>query len=207
MDDRYNDRLDQRRGGPRRTYAPPPLPYPNPRPIDVVYVDFAKHKNVKSKYNNWIENATNGVIKSVDLEVDAQTEMILTSAIYFKGQWLFSFNSTEQNEFTLPNKEKIQVESMKIRKKYHAGRFDNIDAKWAAIPYNSTEALVIILPNEDKTVDEVIAQMDGSEMTEIIDDLAGYGKFRILLIIKSLILKLFQILKVPNKQLAQCYSS
>ena len=102
--------------------------------------------------------------------------MILTSAIYFKGQWLFYFNSTEQNEFTLPNKEKIQVESMKIRKKYHAGRFDNIDAKWAAIPYNSTEALVIILPNEDKTVDEVINQMDGSEMTEIIDDLAGYGK-------------------------------
>lgn len=142
--------------------------------MEVIYVNFTKQRNVKEKYNKWIERSTNGVIKTVDLDVDPQTEMILTSAIYFKGQWLFSFNSTEPNEFTLPSGEKVEVASMKIRKKYHAGRFDNIDATWAAIPYNSTEALVIILPNESTTIDEVIDQMNGSEMTEIIDDLAGY---------------------------------
>lgn len=101
--------------------------------------------------------------------------MILTSAIYFKGQWLFDFNVTETIDFTTANGEVKQVEAMKIRKKYHAGRFDRkIKARWAAVPYNSTETMVIVLPHEGENIDDIIGQLDGSEMTEIIDDVSGY---------------------------------
>jgi serpin B len=141
------------------------------RPLDVVYVDFKKSAETKGKFKQWVNEKTKGVIKDADIEVDQDTEMILASTIYFKGQWLFSFNKTEKIQFEGVDR---PVDAMKIKKKYHSGNFDNLPARWAAIPYNSTEALVIVLPNEGENIDELIANMTGSEMTEIIDDLAGY---------------------------------
>lgn len=141
------------------------------RTLDVIYSNFKKPEEVKRKFKKWIDEKTKGVIKNADIEVNQDTEMILASTIYFKGQWLFSFNATERIDF---EGLETPVEAMRIRKKYHSGTFDNLPAKWAAIPYNSTEALVIVLPNERENLDELIANMTGSEMTEIIDDLAGY---------------------------------
>lgn len=144
------------------------------RPLDIFFSNFSQPEKVKKSYSKWVKQATKNVIRNAEIEVDQDTEMILASTIYFKGQWLFSFNKTEPIDFKLPNQETIKVDAMNIRKKYHSGTFDNLPAKWAAIPYNSTEALVIIMPNEEENIDDLIANMTGNEMTEIIDDLSGY---------------------------------
>lgn len=140
------------------------------RALDVIFSDFKKPEKVKLSYKKWVNTKTKGVIKDADVEIDQDTEMLLASTIYFKGQWLFAFNATEKIEFENVG----PIDAMRIRKKYHSGSFDNLPAKWAAIPYNSTEALVIVLPNEGEDINDLIANMTGSEMTEIIDDLAGY---------------------------------
>jgi serine protease inhibitor len=121
-----------------------------------------------------VSQSTKGVIKRADIEVDSNTKMILASTIYFKGQWLFAFDKTQDSDFHLLNGETVKVKSMNARRKYYSGRFSNLDARWAAIPYNSTEALIIILPNENSNIDDVIKNMNGLEFKEIIDDITGY---------------------------------
>lgn len=143
------------------------------RPMDLIYTNFQQPEVVKRRYKNWVDKSTKGVIKNAEIEVDSDTEMILASTIYFKGQWLFAFEKTEKIKFTLPNKKKIEVDAMKIRKKYHSGTFSDLPARWAAIPYNSTEALVIVMPNKNENINDLISKMKGTEMTEIIDDLSG----------------------------------
>jgi serine protease inhibitor len=63
---------------------------------------------------------------------------------------------------------------MTIRKKFHSGTFDNIKARWAAIPYNSTESMIVLMPKEDETLDNVIAKMTGKDIKDIVDVVTGH---------------------------------
>lgn len=141
--------------------------------MDVVNTKFDQTEKVKKSYQQWIEKKTKGLIKNFDIDVDASTKMLLASTLYFKGTWQFAFNSTQMSDFHLPNGDVVQVETMNIRKKYHTGKFDNIDAFWASIPYSSTEAMLILVPNKNKTLNDLRSQMKGTDLTELISVISG----------------------------------
>ncbi|XP_070492277.1 leukocyte elastase inhibitor-like [Chironomus tepperi] len=146
------------------------------RPIDGFRVDFSDMTNTKMTYNQWVSNQTNGALKSVQSDFDENTELLLASTVYFRGQWLFTFNTTQTSDFYLiPNdeKSKIGVETMRIRKKFHSGTFDNIKARWAAIPYNSTESMIVIMPKDGETLDNVIGKMTGNDINDIVNVVIG----------------------------------
>lgn len=139
------------------------------RPIDVIRMDFQSKQKAKATYQKWVEMRTKGVLKNVEADFDPDTKILLASTVYFKGQWLFNFNSSEKADFTLGSGNKVQVEAMKIRKKFHSGTFDNIEARWAAIPYNSSEAMIIIMPEDGEVLDNVINNLTGKDLKDIID--------------------------------------
>ncbi|KAG5681958.1 hypothetical protein PVAND_011359 [Polypedilum vanderplanki] len=141
--------------------------------IDVINTNFDNAENVKKTYQNWIDKKTKGLIKNFDIDVDADTKMLLASTLYFKGTWQFAFNSTQVTDFHLPGGEIIKVDTMNIRKKYHTGKFDTIQATWAAVPYSSTEAMLIIVPDKDKTLNDLKQQMKGTDLTELISVISG----------------------------------
>ena len=143
------------------------------RPIDGFAVDFNNIRETKKTYNQWVSNQTNGALKDVQSDFDQNTEMLLASTVYFRGQWLFTFNTT-QSDFKLTPNEKIQVDSIKIRKKFHSGTFDNIKARWAAIPYNSTESMIVVMPKDGETLDNVIDKMTGYDIKDIVDVVIGH---------------------------------
>jgi serpin B len=79
-------------------------------------VDFAKEADARKAINDWVSKQTaeriKDFLKSGDLTPD--TRLVLTNAIYFKGDWEHAFpeKSTRYNDFHVNPKEKVSVPMM-----------------------------------------------------------------------------------------------
>lgn len=136
------------------------------------FMDFKNPKKFQEKYNHWVQEKTNGQIQGQDLELDPNFKMVMSSAMYFKGDWLFSFPDVEGGTFNLDGGKKVSVDMMKIHfKKYHYGYLSDFNGEWLSIPYNSTETMLILLPNKTKNfkIDDFIQATPTSDITDIVD--------------------------------------
>lgn len=59
---------------------------------------------------------------------------------------------------------------MTMKRKFHWGKIGNF-AEWVAIPYESSDMLVIILPKSGANVDNVISSMSAVDLGNIIRDI------------------------------------
>ncbi|MCP5062783.1 MAG: serpin family protein, partial [Ignavibacteriae bacterium] len=111
--------------------------------------------------NNWVSANTNGKIKSILNEIPSDAIMYLINAIYFKGTWKYEFDkdNTLDNFFKLSNGNEVPCKMMIQENdfEYYSGRdFQAID-----LPYGDGHfSMTVILPNENKTVDEIIKNLD-----------------------------------------------
>jgi len=105
---------------------------------------------VPSQINSWISDHTNGLIKNMIDQMEANTEMLLINAIYFKGQWKtrFDVNATTSRTFTKPDGSTENVPTMyqsENQKVYRGNGF-----YVAEIPYGQGNyVLDIILPDNN----------------------------------------------------------
>ena len=108
--------------------------------------------------NSWIKEKTNKKIKDLIPPggVDEQTALVLTNAIYFKGEWKtkFSWWKTRKADFAVSAKDKVKVPMMHLKEdfKYYA------DEKLQALemPYKGDEiSMMVILPSETESITEI----------------------------------------------------
>lgn len=59
---------------------------------------------------------------------------------------------------------------MTMKRKFHWGKIGNF-AEWVAIPYESSDMLVIILPKNGANVDNVMSSMSAVDLGNIIRDM------------------------------------
>lgn len=110
------------------------------------------------KINEWIEQKTEGKIKDMlrEDDVDELTRVILTNAIYFKGNWRFPFDpqSTKKDFFFANKTEKIEVDMMKQTREFQY--FEDEKTQILKLPYaDSTLSMIIVLPKESATLKSV----------------------------------------------------
>lgn len=137
-------------------------------------MEFNNPEKAKDTYRRWVSDKTKGVINDASIDVSQDLKAIIASTVYFKGEWLFDFKEQQKRDFNLENGQKVVVDAMRIRKKFHAGNFENdIPARWGVIPYNSTEAMILILPNEGEKLDDVVQKLKGNDLKEILTIATG----------------------------------
>ncbi len=100
-------------------------------------VDFeGATEDARKTINNWVEDKTNNKIKDLFPQgsLDRNTRLVLTDAIYFKGDWVKQFDEkeTKQEEFRVNKDNVIQIPMMR--------RTD----KGAIFNYTETEELQIL---------------------------------------------------------------
>jgi serpin B len=80
--------------------------------VDFQYATEAARQTI----NNWVAQQTNNKIQNLIPQgaLDSLTRLVLTNAIYFKGQWATPFNSslTQNANFTLASGGQVQVPTM-----------------------------------------------------------------------------------------------
>ncbi|MFN4197138.1 MAG: serpin family protein [Caldimicrobium sp.] len=122
--------------------------------------------------NKWVEDKTNGKIKDLIKPnmLSGGASLVLTNAIYFKGNWQVKFDksATKEEDFNITPKEKIKVQMMRITGK-NPPKFnyaETEDLQVLEMPYEGDElSMLILLPKKSiNDVEETITYQKIKEL-------------------------------------------
>lgn len=108
-------------------------------------------ENARLTINSWVEQKTQNKIQNLLPEgtVDSLTRLVLTNAIYFKGNWLVPFDEsqTQNQPFYLSSGETIEVPMMHQMEYWNYAHLDGLQV--LELPYQGeTLSMVILVPEE-----------------------------------------------------------
>jgi serpin B len=114
-------------------------------------VDFRSVEQACRTINTWVEEQTGGKIKDLlqPAHLSPNTSLVLTNAIYFKGDWASPFPkaATKDEMFTVTEDKRVPVPTM-----HRTGRlnyFDGGDFHALELPYAGNDlSMVIVLPKK-----------------------------------------------------------
>jgi len=119
---------------------------------EVNEVDFViAAEPARKTINAWVEKQTNNKIKNLIAPgvLNHLTRLVLTNAIYFKGNWARQFekDKTKDAPFTLLNGEKLDVPMMNQTAEFNYMETDDFQA--LELPYVDDElSMIILLPKQ-----------------------------------------------------------
>jgi serpin B len=115
-------------------------------------------ENSRKKINNWVEEKTEDKIKDLipPNGVDPNTKLVLTNAIYFKGDWKTKFRwwRTRRMDFNVSAKDKIKIRLMHLKEIFRY--YEDEKMQVLELPYKSDElSMLVLLPKEIESIKEV----------------------------------------------------
>ncbi|XP_011879335.1 PREDICTED: uncharacterized protein LOC105568344 [Vollenhovia emeryi] len=123
---------------------------------DIRQLNFNNPTDAAAIINSWVRENTrnniNSIIQPGTLGTD--TQMLLTSALYFKGRWLKSFNrdATRVRCFRVPHSGCQDIPMMENTSKYRYGYIPSLDADVVEIPYsNGRTSMLVFLPAHEES--------------------------------------------------------
>jgi serpin B len=129
--------------------------------IELVQRDYDGHLNevdfvhaaeaARKKINTWVQEQTKDKIKDLipPGTLNQLTRLVLTNAIYFKGNWARQFEKdrTREAPFTLSGGEKVDVPMMNQTERF--GYFQSENLQVLELPYVDNElSMIVFLPKE-----------------------------------------------------------
>jgi serpin B len=135
-------------------------------------VDFSKSEEAANIINKWVENNTNGLIEDLILPdyITIMTVLILTNAIYFKGNWEVQFDqvNTTDREFTEPSGETIEVPTMSLVETNNYFNYtETDDLQILELKYSGNDISMLILLPKDKGLSAIIDNIDADSFSEL----------------------------------------
>ncbi|MBN1465732.1 serpin family protein [candidate division KSB1 bacterium] len=117
--------------------------------------------------NGWVDQKTHGKIDKIIDTIPPDVVMYLINAIYFKGTWTFEFNKKETNDetFFVTENERVQAPFMR-QTNDSLPYFENDLLQMIDLPYGNRQfSMTIILPRNNKSVSDIVSQLDGANWT------------------------------------------
>jgi len=144
---------------------------------EVSGLDFSKSTETLNKVNGWVNTKTKGKIDKIIEEVKPEDIMYLLNAIYFNGEWKYSFDTKETADrpFTKEDNTTVQVSTMTIEKPFNY--YSNPNFEMLEMPYGSGKySMLIFLPETDKKVDNLISMMTPDNVDNWISKISEQKK-------------------------------
>ena len=131
-------------------------------------LNFADPSSVNT-INNWVsENTKNKITKIID-NIPPGAVMYLINAIYFKGTWLYKFDSTatKDDNFYVILGNPVICRMMNQKNKFDYYQADNYQA--IELQYgNGDFEMIVILPSSGTDINSLINQMDDSYWNNLL---------------------------------------
>ena len=106
-------------------------------------------EKARGKINGWVERMTNDKIKDLIKPgvLNALTRLVLTNAIYFKGDWAIQFDKKDTRDapFTVSPDKKVSVPLMYLKENFKY--FANRKLQILELPYKAEDlSMIVLLP-------------------------------------------------------------
>ena len=134
-------------------------------------VNFATD-NVKitDDVNAWVKQQTKGKIDSVFGEpLPSTTKMVLANAIYFKGTWMKQFKTRSTKKNTFYGNANQEVDFMFQKDRIQSTKYGG-NSRLVSLPYDGSASMMILLPDEGVTLDQVITNLNSDEFEKAISN-------------------------------------
>jgi serpin B len=114
-------------------------------------LDFAQPQAASREINQWVQQQTNDKIKDLipPTALDALTRLVLTNAVYFKGDWVqpFRTQNTQDADFAVSAQQKVKVPLM--YQETHLGYAEQETFQVLELPYAGRDlSMVVLLPKK-----------------------------------------------------------
>ncbi|MGB6363737.1 MAG: serpin family protein [Thermoanaerobaculia bacterium] len=139
-------------------------------------LDFAKApEGARETINRWVEKQTSDRIQDLlpPGSIEALTRLVLTNAVYFKGDWQYQFDrkSTVKSPFFAPGDREIEVPLMMRKGDQRYVRYP--DFQLLELPYVGDDlSMIVVLPSARDGLAAIEAQLSNERLTGWIRGLA-----------------------------------
>ena len=139
----------------------------------LIRVDFTNTpEQARIQINEWVEQKTNNKIRDLIKPgvLNTLTRLVLTNAIYFKGNWASQFkeNTTKDDQFWLTPDKSVTVPLMSQKEEFKCGK--NEAMQLLELPYAGNNlSMIVLLPHE-------VDGLSNIEATLTQDNLASWLK-------------------------------
>lgn len=124
---------------------------------EVASLDFSKQSSL-DYLNNWCNEKSGGLIPQIINNLSPQEMMVLMNAVYFKATWTEKFDEkqTQSEPFTKADNNSIKLPMMHRKAQIRYCNNDIFTGIW--LPFGSGDkwSMKVLLPEEGKTVDDII---------------------------------------------------
>ncbi|ODS83299.1 MAG: proteinase inhibitor I4 serpin [Cytophagaceae bacterium SCN 52-12] len=128
------------------------------------------------KINRWASDHTNGKIKQVINEISGDAIMFLMNALYFKGDWKYTFDKkqTQDWNFQLANGSDKKVKMMFVESDLRS--YTGSDFTAVELPYSSGQFnLTLFVPAAGKDLNAILQDFDASKWDAIQSGMSVSG--------------------------------
>uniref|UniRef100_A0A0N5A1W2 SERPIN domain-containing protein n=1 Tax=Parastrongyloides trichosuri TaxID=131310 RepID=A0A0N5A1W2_PARTI len=135
-------------------------------------IDFQNVQNTIKNINTFVSNSTNNLINNVVNvdDIDIETRLFLINVLYFKGEWLYSFDKifTKEEIFYL-NENETKMVPMMMRKGDYL-YYESDKEQFIMIQYDNLDIfLAINLPKEKNNFNEYVEDFSGQRLCALIE--------------------------------------
>jgi serpin B len=134
-------------------------------------VDFGDSEPVRKHINGWVEDQTNKKIKDLlpPSSLTPDTRMVLTNAVYFKGQWQHPFDKAATKDADFFARGKTAAKTKMMHQTDHFLLGTTADAQVLEMPYAHGDiAMDIILPKAKDGLGAVEGKLDGTGLVKLL---------------------------------------
>src|SRR5262249_48161499 len=134
--------------------------------------------------NAWVERETQDKIKELlkPNTLTGGTRLVLTNAIYFKGDWDSKFDKqlTKEAPFTLADGKKVKVPLMSQERNFKHDKGDDFQA--VELPYTGKElAMLVLLPTKADGLPALEKKFTAERLAEVVAKLKADRPFPLFL--------------------------
>jgi serpin B len=117
--------------------------------------------------NDWASKNTNGKIPKVlePGDITPLVKLVLTNAIYFKGDWVKTFDkeNTQEAQFYQSDKSISSCSLMYAKDDFKYGQFDGFQA--IELPYSGDDlSMVVLLPQRESSLKQMLLTLNMKEL-------------------------------------------
>jgi len=142
---------------------------------DIEQLDFINRAVAASQHiNRWVENQTAGKITdlvSPDL-LTTMTQLLLTNAVYFKGDWTTKFDkaATKVDSFQPGAAEKVQVQMMHQQTPFPYAEVGGVQL--IVLPYGNRDlSMVVLLPTQPSGITDLESALSSESLNRWLTSL------------------------------------